>query len=221
MTKGRSVVPDGNGPRMSQGGAAGNQPVKTGGNDAASGNSGQNHDRGGWSKFGGRSDGSSQGVGSQNDNGRGSRNGSIPQDRGTGQYSPRGNDNRDRYDRSSYKPPLEMNKPVVTPRDDRRNSGPSYSGPSYQDSRHNSYTPPPPPRSEVHSMPPSRSSGGSYGGYSGGSYSGGRGSSGGSSHSYSSSGSSSHSSSSSGGSHGSSGGSHSSSSSKDSGSKHR
>src|SRR5262249_50881374 len=103
-------------------------------------------------------------------NGRGSRNDSIQQDRG-GQ--PRVNDNRDRFDRSSYKPPLEMNKPVVTPRDERRISAPSYT----QDSRHNSYSPPPPPRSEVHSVPPQNPGGGdggmsrpSGGGSSGGSH---------------------------------------------------
>ncbi|HMF91525.1 MAG TPA: DUF6600 domain-containing protein, partial [Candidatus Angelobacter sp.] len=184
MMKGRPVIPSGdssNGPRMAQGGASGNNPVRTGGNDAAGGNGGQNRDRSGWSKFGGRPDGSPQGGGQQNDNGRGSRNDSIQQDRG-GQ--PRVNDNRDRFDRSSYKPPLEMNKPVVTPRDERRISAPSYT----QDSRHNSYSPPPPPRSEVHSAPPSHSSGGSYGGGGGSRSSGGGGSSGGSHNSGSSGG---------------------------------
>jgi hypothetical protein len=219
MNKGRGVIPgadSGNGPRMSQGGASGN-PGRTGGNESVGGNGGQNnggqnnnHDRGGWTKFGGAS-----GGGQQNDGGRGPRNDSAPQDRGNGQYNQRGNG--DRFDRSSYKPPLEMNKPVVTPRDDRHNSSPSYT-PSYQDSRHNSYSPPPPPRSQVYSPPPSHSSGG---GYSGGSSGGGsRGSSGGSHGSGPSGGS--HSSGSSGGSHNSSGGSHSSSGSKDSGSgKHR
>jgi hypothetical protein len=223
MTKGRGVSDSSNGPRMSQGGPAGVSSGKTGANGSGNGNAGQNGDRGSWTKFGGRSDGSPQG-GQQNDYGRGSRNDNA------GQYSPRGNNNNngDRYDRSSYKPPLEMNKPVVTPRDSRNGSAPSYTQdsrhnsynppPSYtQDSRHNSYNLPPPSRSDVYSAPPSRSSGGNYGGgYSRGSYGG---SSGGSSHG--SSGGSGRSSGSSGGGH-SSGGSHSSSSSNNSGSgKHR
>ncbi len=218
MTKGRAVVPDGNGngPRTSQGGTAGNTSGRTGGNDAGGSNGSQkdNRDRGGWNKFGGRSDGAPQGgapQGSQqNDGWRGQRNDSVQQDRSGGQSSPRGNDSGGRFERStSYKPPLEMNKPVVTPRDDRHSSAPSYT----QDNRH-SYSPPPSRGPEVHSAPPSHVERGGYSGPSGGNSGGGHSSAGPSGGS--------HSSGSPGGSHGSSGGSQNSSGSKDSGSgKHQ
>jgi hypothetical protein len=135
-----------------------------------------------------------------------------------------------RDDRSggSSKPPLVMDKQVITPREDRRSYSPqsndsrSNSGPpQYHDSRSMSGPPqyhgggmsgpPPSSRSEVHSGPPPSSHSSMGGGSMGG---------GGMSHGSSGGGGGSHSSSSGGGSHSSSGGSHSSGSSDKSSSGH-
>ncbi len=171
-------------------------------------------DRGGWTKF---STPAGRPV-----SGEGASGGSPAEHRG-GQGLSSG---------SASKPPLELNKPIVTPRQDGRYTPPASSSaaesrhdsqrytpptPSYApESRHDSqrYTPPPshtppvyrePPVYHAPPSPPSHSSGGSYSGGSRGSSSG----SSGGSHGGSSGGSHS----SSGGSHSSSGSSHSSSSS--------
>jgi hypothetical protein len=156
-------------------------------NDHPAGGVGDTGNRSGWSKFGpppnrsgGESGNSSPAIRS-NDQGRVQRtetpNSGPQQDRGGWQRFPSNNDRSghpndssvNRSDRGEYgsKPPLELHRPIVTPRQDSRpdTRNDRYSPPPRSDSGR--YSPPPrsdsgrynpPPRSDSgHYSPPSRS----------------------------------------------------------------